>query len=189
MGYFKGELKMGAIYKNFQTKASTKSETVYNMSFKNCIEYIRKMDTMTKAEVSAEINVTLKELYLQADRYGNEDLEACDRIDTAMFVHIMGVIKKWETLLYWLFEIDILMGEDEISRKLQAAEERMNEVDWDTESYSVRFVKGEDGKNHKALVNDNNYYMDLVAQKYDKSNQAHTDDIISMAEDLCKKYF
>ena len=176
---------MPAIYKNFQTKASTKSERIYAMSFQNCIEYIRKMDTMEKAEVAAEINVTLGELYAQVDTYGNDDYPAEDRIDTAMFVHIMGVIKKWETMLYWLYEIDILMGEDEIARKLETARQRMEEVNWDLESCSVRLIPGEDGKKHKQLVNDAKYYMELQMQQ----KEAHTDEIMSMAQDLCKKFF
>lgn len=135
---------MGAIYKNFSINTGTEVERLFNMSFKDCAMYISKMDTIMKAEIAAQIKTILDSLYLQTDRYGNPDYSKDEQIGPDIFVFIMSKIKHWETILYWLFEIDILMEETKIDQLIREAEERLNKNNNSKDLTRIRVKEIED---------------------------------------------
>ena len=178
---------MGAIYKNFSSSQnSTEAERLYNMTFKGSIEMIKRMDTIKKAQITGEIQPILEELYAQADTYGNDDIEPSERINTELFMVIMGKIKKWETLLYWLFEMDILMCETSLDKLIAEAEERLREHD-DKDFKRIRIKECEDGKKHRVEVSAYEDLSTLYAEK--QANQSHMNEIVNMANELTNKYF
>lgn len=188
---------MSAIYKNFQTDANNEVERIFAMPFKDCALYISKMDTMKKADIAAQIQPILTGLYLQADRYGNPNYGRDEQIGPDIFNHIMGRIKRWETVLYWLYEIDILMEETELDEQVRAAEKKMEALEWDQEAIHKRVVPNVEGlvspksgkvtKNITIQVTYSDEYTELVKQRERRGN--HTNDIMSMASSLASKYF
>lgn len=193
---------MSAIYKNFNTNNGTEVERIFNMQFKDCAMYIGKMDTMRKAQVAAEIRPIIDSLYMQADRYGNSDYPLEDQIGPDMFIHIMSKIKRWETVLYWLYEIDILMGETELDRMVATAEKKLEAIDWDLDAVKTVVVPNTEGivgksgkvtKTVKRTVNLYQEYKELKYKQIDRGN--HTEeiiqqsDIMAQAAALAKRYF
>jgi hypothetical protein len=173
-----------AIYKNFSTQANTELDRLMGFSFKKCIETIHDMDTFKKADIAAQIQPTLDSLYIQTERYGNPDYDLEDQIGPDIFLYIMSKIKRYENVLYWLYEIDILMGETDIDRLIAEAEERIAATGCDTR---IRMKKGEDGKRHKVVVNAKE---DLATLRADKASmQCNTDDILAQAKLMAAKYF
>lgn len=175
---------MGAIYKNFDIKGETEVERLLGMSFKGSIEMIHKMDTFKKADMAAQIRPMIDELYLQCDRYGNSELPRDEQINVEMFMYLMGKIKRYETILYWLYEIDILIGDTELDRMIKEAEDRIANSD-DELRYRLRM--GEDGKRHRVVVNVEEDLKDLYKQKEEQAPK--TNEILDMAAALTAKYF
>ena len=193
---------MSAIYKNYTKESGKEVDRLFQLPFKECAIYIGNMDTMKKAEVAAEIQPILDSLYATADRYGNKDYPIEDQIGPDMFVHIMGRIKRWETIIYWLFEMDILMGETELDKQVRAAEKKMEEIDWNQHLTKVKIlpnvegIVGKSGKVTKTIKVETTYakeYRDLVDKR--EARGVHTDAIIEeanlMAEaaTLAKRFF
>lgn len=178
---------MGAIYKNFISSQNiTEAERLYNMTFKGSIEAIKGMDTIKKAQIAGEIQPILEELYAQANTYGNTDIEPAERINAETFMAVMGKIKKWETLLYWLFEIDILLCETTLDKLISEAEERLREHGG-KDFKRIRIKECADGKKHRVEVSAYEDLATLYAEK--QANQTHMDEIVDMANELTNKYF
>lgn len=186
---------MSAIYKNFQTSTGSELERLFAMGFKDCAQYISKMDTMKKADVAAQIQPVLESLYAQTDRYGNPDYPLEDQIGPDIFIYVMGKIKRWETILYWLYEIDILMNESELDRMIQAAERKLEANDY--EDFLVGKVieaprKRPDPKKSEMVkktvyVSGKEQLYDMYAEREARGN--HTEEIMDAAKDLAAKYF
>lgn len=148
------------------------AEKLYKMKFQHTARIISKMDTMQKAKIAAEIQPTLDSLYEMANRYGNPDYEADERIGPAQFQSVMGKIKHWETLLYWLYEIDIMIEEAEIEKLVREAKEELAKVKHSKTPLKAKMEE--------------NYEMQLQRKR---EVQAHTDEIMELASSLTAKYF
>lgn len=147
------------------------AEMLYKMQYADAATVVRKMDTMKKAEVVSEIQPILDSLYAYVHRYGNPDYPAEDQPSVAAFQAGMTKIKHWETLLYWLYEIDIMYDEAMLA---EAIEEASQEVACTTRPDSAA-VSRLDTLNKKKEVT--------------MGEGAHTDEIMSFAAQLCGKYF
>lgn len=149
------------------------AERLYRMKFQDTAYVIAKMDTLKKAEVSSDIQYILTSLYEAANRYGNPNIEKEAQPTAEQFRGIMGKIKHWETLLYWLFEIDIMMTESTIQDLIRVAEQE----------YA------------KTLQSDDASLQEKAAMKLEKLEAskeiytAHTAEIMGIASELTKKYF
>lgn len=173
-----------AIYKNFATQGKSELDRVMAMSFKFCIETIHKMDTYKKADMAAQIQPILDGLYIQTDRYGNKNFDREDQIGPDIFIYIMGKIKRYENVLYWLYEIDILMGETDIDKLIEEAEERIAATGCETR---IRIKKDEKGKGHRVVVRADE---DLATLKADKAAMScNMETILDQAKVLAAKYF
>jgi hypothetical protein len=158
---------------------------------------------MRKAEMAAEIQPILDQLYATADRYGNPDYPLEDQIGPELFMNIMTKIKRWETIIYWLFEIDIMMGETELDKQVKAAEAKMEKIGWDMKKTHLKVVpnvngevSAKSGKVTKNLIIETTYgkeYLDLIEARENRG--LHTEEIIEsanlMAEaaSLTKRFF
>ena len=183
---------MGAIYKTI-TNEHDPLERLFTLSFKECAKKISQMDTIEKAEIAAQVQPKLDALYLQADKYGNPDYPREEQIGPEIFMHIMSQIKRWETIIYWLYEIDILMGETELDRLIQEAEHRLDnelaqqQIAAGKEVTRFKFIADSDGVKHRTKINVQEELKELQTQKINRG--IHTDEIMSQAAALTKKYF
>jgi len=98
------------------------ARSLYDMKFQDAAKVITRMDTMMKAYMSTEAQGHLDCLYEYANRFGNDDYEACDQPSISQFRGIMGKIKHWETIMYWLLEIDVLFESVDLQRMAEEAE-------------------------------------------------------------------
>jgi hypothetical protein len=181
---------MGAIYKNFSTNSGSELDRLFHMQFKDCAAAIGKMDTIKKAEVAAQIQPILDSLYAQADRYGNPDYPKDEQISPDIFIYIMGKIKRWETILYWLYEIDIMMEETKLDEMIREAERRLEEHDYnDFDRIRYKEVINEEGKvvKQRTVVKASEDLAALYAERNARGN--HTDEIIDMAKSLARRFF
>jgi len=101
---------------------SYSARSLYEMKFQDAAKVIARMDTMMKAYVSTQAQEYIDCLYAHANRFGNEDYEACDQPTIAQFRGIMGKIKHWETIMYWLLEVDVMMEAEELAKLAMEAE-------------------------------------------------------------------
>jgi hypothetical protein len=155
------------------------------------------MDTIKKAEVAAEIKPILEGIYLQVDTYGNSNFERDEQIGPDLFIMLMGKIKRWETILYWLYEIDILMGETELDRMIADAEKRYEENNYDDNATRIRYkdIEDETGKMKKTRVKVNikDELHELKCKELERG--IHTEEIMAQADALAlakamtNKYF
>lgn len=162
-----------AIYKNFgQLNKGSEAERLYNLSFDACIEEIHRMDTHVKAEIAFEVKGILTELYGNANRYGNPNLSGDEQIPYAVFMNIMGKIKRYEIVLGWLYEIDKAMDIMILNEKIAEAQEKLDEAikSQDKEAFEV---------SSKALLK----------LKETKENGGTPQDIITRAQELMNSYW
>lgn len=149
------------------------AETLYKLQYADAANMVRKMDTMQKAEIAAEIHPILDSLYAYVNRFGNPDYPAEDQPSVALFQAGMSKIKHWETILYWLYEIDIMYDEAMLLEAIQEAEAEVavSKV-MDTDSAAIS-------------------RLDTLKKKKEVQigEGAHTDEIMSFAAQLCGKYF
>jgi len=181
---------MGAIYKNYTTTSGDELDRLFNKSFKDCAEFISQMDTLKKAEVAANIQPILLSLYDMVDKYGNPDYPRDEQIGPDVFIFIMSKIKRWETILYWLYEIDIMMEETSLDTLIHEAEERIAATtDPDATRIRVKDVQLEIGLTVKkrVTVSVREDLNTLLAERASRGN--HTEEIMSMAKSLANKYF
>lgn len=183
---------MPAIYKNFATNNGAEIERIFSMQFKDCAQYIAKMDTLKKADIAAQIQPVLDSLYAQTDRYGNPDYPLEDQIGPDIFIYIMGKIKRWETILYWLYEIDIMMEETKLDQLIREAESRLEENNYNLDMTRIRVKEVENpdtGKIQKkrVVVNAMEDLSTLYRERAARGN--HTEEIMDLAKSLTSKYF
>jgi hypothetical protein len=84
---------------------------------------------------------------------------------------IMGKIKHWETILYWLYEIDIMLENADLKTLALQAE-------LDLEAYNAGLKPMTDKALDKAQA----------AVQHAKDRVAHTSEILDLALNLTKKY-
>lgn len=149
------------------------AETLYKLQYADAANMVRKMDTMQKAKIAAEIQPILDSLYAYVNRFGNPDYPAEDQPSVALFQAGMTKIKHWETILYWLYEIDIMYDEAMLLEAIQEAEAEV----------AVSKVMDSDS----AAIS----HLDTLKKKKEVQigEGAHTDEIMSFAAQLCGKYF
>lgn len=147
------------------------AEMLYKLQYGDAADMIRKMDTMKKAEVVAEIQPILDSLYAYVHRYGNPDYPAEDQPSVALFQAGMTKIKHWETLLYWLYEIDVLYDESVLADSIREAQEEVA-CSYKPDSASISRL---DTLNKKQAIT--------------MGKGAQTEEIMSFASQLCNKYF
>lgn len=180
----------GAIYKSFVTTDS-ELDRLFALPFKECAKKISTMDTMKKADTAAQIQPILDNLYAQVDRYGNPNYSRDEQIGPEMFIHLMSKIKRWETLLYWLYEIDIMMEETELDKLIEEAHKRYEAVDYDDNATRIRYkpIETEDGKikKQRTVVNVREDLTTLIREREARGN--HTEEIMNQAKQLANKYF
>lgn len=181
---------MPAIYKNYVLNEQDEIDRLFHMQFKDCAITISKMDSMKKAVIASKIQPKLDCLYATTERYGNPDYPKDEQIGPAEFTYIMGMIKRWETIIYWLYEIDILMEETKLDELIREAEQRLEKNNWNPELKRIR-VKPVviDGKKCKerVTVNAREDLATLYAERHARGN--HTEDIMDLAKQLSNKYF
>ena len=102
---------------------------IYAMKFPDAAKTIARMDTMRKAYISSEAQSVIDSLYEFANRFGNEDYEACDQPSIAQFRATLGKIKHWEIIMFWLYEIDILMSDHELAKLAAQAEQDLKDAE------------------------------------------------------------
>lgn len=98
------------------------ARALYEMKFQDAAKVIARMDTFQKAYISTQAQDVIDCLYEYANRFGNDDYEACDQPSISQFRGIMGKIKHWETIMYWLLEVDVMMEADELAKLAVEAE-------------------------------------------------------------------
>lgn len=182
---------MPAIYKNFTLDKCSESEKLYGKSFVDCAREISTLDTFKKAELAAEVQEKLSTLYENANTYDNKDYAMEDRVNASEYMNIMSRIKRWELILYWLFEIDILMQETPLDQIIKDAEHKLEEVNYNPHAVRVRIkpvVDMETGitRRQKVEVNIKDEYESLLAER--DARGYHTDEIIAQAKLLAQKY-
>jgi len=181
---------MKAIYKNFATNSENELERLYALSFKNCALTISKMDTFKKAETASKVQTILDNLYQQASRYGDSDLPREEQIGPDIFQYIMQRIKHWEQIMYWLYEIDILMEETNLDASIREAEKRWSESGCDIEAERIRVkeVVDDSGVKQKkrVKVNVKDDLQELLSAKSDRGQ--HTQEIMDLAKELTAKF-
>lgn len=157
------------------------ARALYAMKFQDTAHVITRMDTMQKALISSEVQVHLDCLYEQANRFGNPDFGLDEQPSAAQFRGIMGKIKHWETILYWLFEIDVMMEAEDLQRLAVEAEKEIEHYQYALDMKGVN-------EQYKALSHK------MIAKNtkiIDKANNTipRTQEIIDMAASLATKYF
>ena len=149
------------------------AETLYSLQYADAAKLVHRMDTMQKARIAAEIQPILDSLYAYVNRFGNPDYPADDQPSVALFQAGMSKIKHWETILYWLYEIDIMYDEAMLVEAIEAAEKEVAATSTDEPDTAV--------------------ISRLVTLKKEKEvkigDGAHTDEIMNFAAQLCRKYF
>lgn len=148
------------------------AEMLYKMRFQDTAFVIAKMDTMKKAEIAGEIQPILESLYMKVNAYGNDDVPYEDQPSAAQFMACMTKIKHWETILYWLYEIDIMMGETKVQRLAEKAAQLLA-------AYERGEISIDEMKRHKLKE-----MWQEGAMK-----QCHTDEIVQQAASLARKYY
>ena len=187
-------LKM-TIYKDFPLENETEARRLYRLGFKDCANTISLKDTEEKAQIASEIQTILDSLYTYVQKYGTEGCFAKDKMEPATFAFVLKKIERWETVLYWIYEVDMLMGETEIDRLIRKAERLFQAGGAD--AALVRFkieevvVREEGGglkiKKQRVPVNIAEELQELRATKESKGR--HTEDIVAMAANLTKKFY
>jgi len=127
----KGVSTLSTKQKPFKIKAapieSFDAHALYKLKFSDAAQKIREMDTHQKAAIVFEINLITKSLYNIANRYGNDQYKRDEQITSKQFEEIIRKIKHWETLLYWLFEIDVLMEKHTPDHLAELANEQIQQ--------------------------------------------------------------
>lgn len=145
---------------------------LYALKFQDAAKVITRMDTMQKALVSSQAQEYIDSLYSHANRFGNVDYPLDEQPSAAQFRGIMGKIKHWETIMYWLLEIDVMMEAAELERLAEEAERELDEYLHDIRMISAKGVKQR---------------SDII--KKAENTKANTDEIMSLAAELAGKYF
>ncbi|MEG1636099.1 MAG: hypothetical protein RR324_01170 [Cellulosilyticaceae bacterium] len=182
---------MGAIYKNFPTSKDSEIEALFSKPFKDCAKYIASMDTMKKADMAAQIQPVLDHLYFEVNKYGNKNYDRDEQISPDAYIYIMGKIKRWETIIYWLYEIDIMMEETNLDKLIHEAENRLaaNGNDSKLSRIRVRDVYNEElgiTQKQRVTVNAKEDLNTLYMERMARGN--HTEEIMEMAKNLSIKY-
>lgn len=153
--------------------STVNAETLYKLQYADAANLVRRMDTMQKAVIAAEVQPILDSLYVYVNRFGNPDYPAEDQPSVALFQAGMSKIKHWETILYWLYEIDIMYDEAMLEEAIREAEK---------EAAASVFVESD-----SAAIS----HLDTLKKKKEVmiGDGAHTDEIMSFAAQLCGKYF
>ena len=104
------------------------ARSLYEMKFHDAARVITRMDSMRKAVISSDVQQYLNSLYENANRFGNENFPLDEQPSMAQFRGIIGKIKHWETIMYWLYEIDILMEAKDLAELALEAEYEIEEA-------------------------------------------------------------
>ena len=181
---------MSAIYKNFVTQPENELDRLFAMTFKDCAFHISKMDTFKKAEMASKVQIILDSLYQQASKYGDSNLPREEQIGPDIFQYVMQRIKHWEQIMYWLYEIDILMEETKLDASIREAEKRWFEFDYDIEAERIRVKEIVDNsgikqkKRVKVSIKDD--LQELLDTRSDRGQ--HTQEIMDLAKELTAKF-
>jgi hypothetical protein len=151
--------------------SSYDANRLYRMRFQDTAFIIAKMDTMQKANVAAQIQPVLDSLYATANKWGNEEVEPEDQPTAAQYMGIMGKIKHWETILYWLYEIDIMLENADLKTLALQAE-------LDLEHYKLGIKGMTESARDKAQA--------TIQKAQDRV--AHTSEILDLTLNLTRKY-
>lgn len=151
------------------------AKSLYEMKFQDAAKVIAKMDTMQKAYVASQAQEYLDCLYANANRFGNPDYPIEEQPSIAQFRGIMGKIKHWETIMFWLLEIDIMMQADDLALLAYEAEQEIEKLK-QYEAYAPEKVAKEVAKREKVI----NKAM---------NTQAHTIEIMNQAAQLTAMFF
>ena len=186
---------MAAIYKNYILNKNSEIETLFHQSFTECAKSITSMDTLKKADIAAQIEPILTNLYETANKFGNPNFSRDEQISPDVFNLVMGKIKRWETILYWLYEIDILMQETDLDQIIAAEEKRLAEHDGFGPCVTPRQImrpRKKPDPTKSELVKDTIFIstQDNLNELYAQRNArgCNTDAIMAMAAELTIKY-
>lgn len=154
---------------------NSKAEQLVNMSFDTSKILIHKMDIHEKAKVAKEIDEITLHLYEAANDYGQFDRVPgvpfpIPRMSTENYMAIMGKIKRYESLLNDLYEVNEMLEQEHILEKLRKAEDEL-----------VNCSYNEDRKYWLAKID--SYRLDFEA------SACHTDAILDFAAALTGKFF
>jgi len=150
------------------------AKSLYEMKFPVAAKVIAQMDTMQKAFISCQAQEHIDCLYEQANRFGNEDYEASEQPTMSQFRGIMGKIKHWEIIIYWLLEIDIMMEAQNLAELAVQAEAEI--IAAMTGDGQIWMAQNELKKREK-----------LIEQS--KACTPHTTEIMNRAADLTAMFF
>lgn len=173
------------MFKNYMLNKEDELERLYHSGFEQCIREIHKMDTIKKSEIAARIEQILLYLNEEANRYGtdgkmarvyDESLEdyrfvRVGAMSSKEFENILNKIKRYETLLYWLYEIDIAYDQSMLEDKIREAREEIGKMGEDETSEMARQERR---------------MAKLEAER--SSLNSNSEEIIDMAKMLTMKY-
>lgn len=142
------------------------AEELYKLQFKECADVIKRMDMYTKARISAEINKTLEYQYEAVSVYGQPGIPLAEQMSPKTFELFMSKIKHYETILYWLYEIDIMMNESELDDLIKEAEElqaKVSAASTELQIKEVESAKRKVTKKQKDIYKTSSDAMDIMA--------------------------
>ncbi len=122
------------------------AEQLFEMSFSQAASVITQLTTQQKVIISSEINSRLDFLYNFVQRYGEKGVSRDEEVREVHFIGAVGRIKRWETLLYWLFEMDLQVNASIIAQMIADAEAETGSEENNTKE------KTSDGSMQEALL-------------------------------------
>lgn len=172
---------LGALNKN------SMAEKLYNMSFKTAGILIEQMDVYEKAALADEITRITESLYVHASEidvyvFVPGSKHPIPKLSMENYMYTMGMIKRYEILLDYVYEVGKMLAADRLQEKIKETEARIAELQDELDALKGADVSSIKEKLSAASAKKDSYEMDLQA------NVPHTHQINDLAAALTAKY-